>query len=603
MPEIKIEHKSIVCREVKVSRDEKHLYIEAYGAYFENVDSYGDVIKAGAFAKFLKSEDAQRVKLCWQHNFDDVLGVIIEMGEDERGLWFKAMISNTALGKDAATLIEDGALNEFSIGYSTREAEYPSEDEQRASGVYRYLKEVYLYEISLVTRAANPMATLTGSERKDEKQTNKNNNTMPEEEIKKQLEEMKREQKRLSEENESLRKQIDEAKKDTQSEDVKKSLKENEEAISNLDESIKQMNEKIAGLVEHKEQTPAEVLCNAIRSDEFKNLVKDVVEGKRANGRMEVKLDTSAMTGTVIRSLTDTTIYADAQKKRVFIDSIRKKDVPQDKSVVVWPEGSFTSNANYVGEGSEVGSADGASAEEKTRGLAKVGAKLPFTRETSTDLAYFLNWVRSEAIEVIRNKVDTLILSGDGADTNSTTKKHIYGILGQGSVAFNATTAGLAGEFDNPGLVELNDAVDAQIYNDTNDAFVADTIYMNPSDFAKYKNLKDKNDRLLFEYVNGGIYNFLGKNVVRTGKMTKGSMLFADTSIWDLYEKLGFEIEIERVAKTDSYVMYLRWRGQLVTPSNKKKAAVYVASIATALAAITKGSGSGSGSGSGNGQA
>lgn len=602
MPEIKIEHKSIVCREIKVTRDEKHLYIEAYGAYFNNIDSYGDVIVAGAFKSFLSSDDAKRAKFCWQHNFNDVLGVITEMGEDERGLWFKAMISNTTLGKDAATLIEDGALNEFSIGYSTREAEYPSEDETRATGVYRYLKEVYLYEISLVTRAANPMATLTGSERKDENKQPKTTNKM-DEELKKQLEEMKREQQRISDENKSLRQKIDEAKNDSVIEEIKSKMTENEEAINSLDESIKQMNETMKGLVEHKKQTPAEVLCNAIRSDEFKNLVKDVVEGKRANGRMEVKLDTSAMTGTVIRSLTDTTIYADAQKKRVFIDSIRKKDVPQDKSVIVWPEGSFTSNANYVGEGSEVGSADGASAEEKTRGLAKVGAKLPFTRETSTDLAYFLNWVRSEAIEAIRNKVDTLILSGDGADTNSTTKKHIYGILGQGSVAFNATIAGLAGEFDNPGLVELNDAVDAQIYNATNDAFVADTIYMNPSDFAKYKNLKDKNDRLLFEYVNGGIYNFLGKNVVRTGKMTKGSMLFADTSIWDLYEKLGFEIEIERVAKTDSYVMYLRWRGQLVTPSNKKKAAVYVASIATALAAITKGSGSGSGSGSGNGQA
>ena len=63
MPENTIEKKSIVCREVKVSRDEQHLYIEAYGAYFGNVDSYGDVIRAGAFKSFLASEDAQRVKL------------------------------------------------------------------------------------------------------------------------------------------------------------------------------------------------------------------------------------------------------------------------------------------------------------------------------------------------------------------------------------------------------------------------------------------------------------------------------------------------------------------------------------------------------------
>lgn len=600
MPEIKIEHKSIVCREIKVTRDEKHLYIEAYGAYFNNIDSYGDVIVAGAFKSFLSSDDAKRVKFCWQHNFNDVLGVITEMGEDERGLWFKAMISNTTLGKDAATLIEDGALNEFSIGYSTREAEYPSEDETRATGVYRYLKEVYLYEISLVTRAANPMATLTGSERKDENKQPKTTNKM-DEELKKQLEEMKREQQRLSDENKSLRQKIDEAKNDGVIEEIKSKMTENEEAINSLDESIKQMNETIKGLVERKKQTPGEAVCAAINTDEFKNLVKDVVDGKRVSGKVQVKLDTSAMTGTVIRSLTDNTIYADAQKKLVFLDNIRKKDVPQDKSVIVWVEGSFTDNTDYVNEGSAVGSADGASAEEKSRRLAKVGAKLPFTREVSTDLGYFLNWAREEAIMAIRNKVDTLILNGQGADTNDSTKKQIYGIIGQGSVAFNATTAGCAGKFDSPAFWQLIDAIDAQISLATNDAFVADTIYMHPSDFAIYKNMKDANGRLLFEYDNGGFYRFLGKRVVTTSKISAGSLIVADTSIWDLYEKLGFEIEIERVASTDSYVMYLRWRGQLVTQSNKKKGAVYVASIATALAAITKGSGSGSGSG--NGQA
>jgi hypothetical protein len=54
-----------------------------------------------------------------------------------------------------------------------------------------------------------------------------------------------------------------------------------------------------------------------------------------------------------------------------------------------------------------------------------------------------------------------------------------------------------------------------------------------------------------------------------------------------MYEKLGFEVEIERVASTDSYVMYLRWRGQFVVPSNKKKAVIYVDNIGTAIAAIT----------------
>jgi len=572
------------CPEIKVSRDEDHLYVEGYGAYYGNKDSYADVIAQGAFAEFLASEDAKRAVLCWQHDFAQPIGALVELAEDEKGLRFRAKIANTQQGRDAAELIEAGVLSEFSIGYGVKEAEYPQDD---PDGVQRILKNLYLYEISLVTRAANPKATLTGTERKDEETTEEpaptpEPETKEEEIINNQLTTAMEEE--LKNELAEVKQTIAEMKADTKT----------EEAIRNLDDSVQRMNEAIKGL-SAKNETPSDAICAAIKTDEFKNLVRDVVDGKRASGRMEVKLDTSAMTGTVIRSLTDTTIYADAQKKLVFLDNIRKKDVPQDKSYIVWVEGSFTDNTDYVGEGSEVGSADGASASEVTRRLAKVGAKLPFTREVATDLGYFLNWAREEAITAIRNKVDTLLLSGSGADTNDTTKKQIYGIIGQGSTAFNATTAGCAGKFANPALWQLVDAIDAQISLGTNDAFVADTIYMHPSDFAIYKNMKDANGRLLFEYNNGGIYTFLGKRVVTTSKMTAGSLLVADTGIWDLYEKLGFEIEIERVAKTDSYVMYLRWRGQLVTPSNKKKGAIYVASIATALAAITKGSGSGAG--------
>jgi HK97 family phage major capsid protein len=327
--------------------------------------------------------------------------------------------------------------------------------------------------------------------------------------------------------------------------------------------------------------------------------VADVVDGKRVSAKMEVKIATSDMTGSILRTMGDTEVNADAQGRLVFLGSIRRKDVPQDKSRVLWLEGSFTDNTNYVGEGSAGGSADAASVTEVTRGMAKIAAKLPFTREVSTDLSYFLNWARAEAIKAIQNKVDTEILSGSGADTNSSTQKLIYGIIGQGSTAFSASSAGVAGAVANANFWNLIDAIDAQIAKGTNDAYFADTIYINPSDFAKYKNMADANGRLLFEYTNGGIYTFLGKQVIRTNKMTAGTLLVADKSVFDLYEKLGFEIEIERVASTDSYVMYLRWRGQLVVPSSKKKAVIYVSNIATAIAAITAGSGSGSGSGSG----
>ena len=585
--ETKIEQKSCVCPEIKVERKDTNLYIEGYAAYFENVDSYKDVIRRGAFSAFLASEDAKRTKYCYQHDFADVIGVIEEMKEDERGLWFRAKVSNTSLGKDAAILIEDGALNEFSIGYSVKAAEYPD-----GGDVQRILTDVYLYEISLVSRAANPKAVLEDAERKGENTINQNPNEM-EKELKDQLDAMQVELKSLRDEKAALEARINEAKADKEAiEGIKESLTKNDEAIKNLDESINTIYEQMKESKGSK--TASDAICDAIKSDEFKNAVKEVVDGKRVSAKMEVKLDTSSVTGSILRTMGDDEIHADAQQRLVFLGNINRKDVPQDKSVILWLEGSFTNNTNYVGEGSAVGSADAASASEVTRGLAKIAAKLPFTREVATDLSYFLNWARAEAIKAIQNKVDTEILSGEGADTNSTTKKRIYGIIGQGSTAFSASTAGLAGAFAAPGLIELIDAVDAQVYKATNDAFYADTIYMNPSDFAKYKNIKTTDGALVFEN-NGGIYTFLGKRVVRTNKLSAGAMIVADSTVFDLYEKLGFEIEIERVASTDSYVMYLRWRGQLVVPANKKKAVIYIASIPTALAAITVSSGSGSG--------
>ena len=581
-----MEHKSVVCPEIKVERADTNLYIEGYGAYFGNVDSYGDVINAGAFKGFLASEDAQRVKLCWQHNFDDVLGVIEEMSEDERGLRFRAKISNTTLGRDAATLIEDGALNEFSIGYGVKAAEYP---EDRASGIERVLTDIYLYEISLVSRAANPKATLEGAERKDDNINNNQNSNEMEKELETKFDAMQEEINALRNEKAALEQSIADAKAD------KATIDEVKASIANLDESINKIYEQMK---EHKgeRKSVSDAICETIESEDFKKAVADVVEGKRASARMEVKLDTTAMTGSILRTMGDTEVNADAQARLVFLGSINRKDVPQDKSRVLWIEGSFTDNTNYVGEGSAVGSADGASAQEYTRGLAKIAAKLPFTREVSTDLSYFLNWARAEAIKAIQNKVDTEILSGNGADTNSSTQKLIYGIIGQGSTAFSASTAGCAGKFAAPNLINLIDAIDAQVAKSTNDAFFADRIYMNPSDFAIYKNMTGTDGHLLFE-VNGGIYTFMGKTVVRSNKITAGTLLVADSGVFDLYEKLGFEIEIERVASTDSYVMYLRWRGQLVVPSNKKKAVIYVSNIVSALAALTAGSGSGSGSG------
>jgi HK97 family phage prohead protease len=153
--------------EAKAVPDGKNLFVEGYAAVFGNEDSYNDIIVAGAFTKTIAGKEGKRIKLCLQHDMEDIVGKIVEMKEDEKGLWFKAKISNTTMGKDLSILIEDDAINEISIGYQSIVWEV---DEVRN---VRLLKEVKLYEISFVSRAANQLATIQATEIKEEKQTPK----------------------------------------------------------------------------------------------------------------------------------------------------------------------------------------------------------------------------------------------------------------------------------------------------------------------------------------------------------------------------------------------------------------------------------------------
>ena len=142
--------------ECKFIKEDENLYIEGYASIFGNVDSYNDIVVKGAF------NPDKRVKLCYQHDFNQVIGKIEELREDERGLWFRAKISNTTLGKDVAILIHDEAIDEISIGY--RVLDWTEKD-----GI-RMLEKLYLIEISIVTRAANELATIQTTEKKEEQE-------------------------------------------------------------------------------------------------------------------------------------------------------------------------------------------------------------------------------------------------------------------------------------------------------------------------------------------------------------------------------------------------------------------------------------------------
>jgi HK97 family phage prohead protease len=138
--------------EVKASNDDDMTF-EGYGSIFGNLDSYRDIVEKGAFTRTIKN-NKNRIKILWQHDTWKPIGKPIQLQEDDKGLFLKAKISDTEQGREAYTLMKDGVLNEMSIGYNTIKHEYDKEKD------IRYLKEIKLFEVSLVTFAANPKATV-----------------------------------------------------------------------------------------------------------------------------------------------------------------------------------------------------------------------------------------------------------------------------------------------------------------------------------------------------------------------------------------------------------------------------------------------------------
>lgn len=117
--------------------------IEGYAAIFNVPDKGEDVIAPGAFAASLTNRVAS-IKLLWQHDPAQPIGVWDQIVEDAKGLRVKGrLLTSLQRGAEAETLLKAGALDGLSIGYRATRAD--------RRGPNRHLTEIDLWEISLVT--------------------------------------------------------------------------------------------------------------------------------------------------------------------------------------------------------------------------------------------------------------------------------------------------------------------------------------------------------------------------------------------------------------------------------------------------------------------
>lgn len=164
--------------ECKFDAGSEAMTFAGYGARFNNIDSYGDVIAPGAFTKTLKEarSSGNWPAMLLQHGSflggDDNMpvGVWTEMREDEKGLWVEGRLADTQRGRDAYALLKMSprpAINGMSIGFRATEWTMRSKPEEPR----RTLKAVDLMEVSLVTFPANGKARVESVKSADDIKT------------------------------------------------------------------------------------------------------------------------------------------------------------------------------------------------------------------------------------------------------------------------------------------------------------------------------------------------------------------------------------------------------------------------------------------------
>ena len=128
--------------------------IEGYASLFGACDQGGDVVSKGAYGASLRAIAAEdrSVKMLWQHDPAQPIGVWDEVREDAKGRWVRGrLLPEVTKGREAAELIAAGAIDGLSIGYRTVKATKNDKGQ-------RLLTELELWEVSLVTFPMLPSA-------------------------------------------------------------------------------------------------------------------------------------------------------------------------------------------------------------------------------------------------------------------------------------------------------------------------------------------------------------------------------------------------------------------------------------------------------------
>lgn len=144
-----------VVADIKAEEDQGEGIFSGYASIFGVKDLGNDVVEAGAFTKSIRSKGAKKIKMLYQHDAKEVIGVYSKIREDGEGLYVEGQLAmGTQKGREVYELMKMGAIDGLSIGYRVDPKGWHYDEKRKQ----RYLKSVDLMEISAVTFPMNPKA-------------------------------------------------------------------------------------------------------------------------------------------------------------------------------------------------------------------------------------------------------------------------------------------------------------------------------------------------------------------------------------------------------------------------------------------------------------
>lgn len=127
-----------------------------YASLFGEVDLGKDVIERGAFSRSLVERGSGGVRMLFQHDPAEPIGVWTVIREDARGLYVEGQLATgVARAREVHQLMKSGGLDGLSIGFQTVRAR------NEAKGGIRRILEADLWEISVVTFPMLPSARVS----------------------------------------------------------------------------------------------------------------------------------------------------------------------------------------------------------------------------------------------------------------------------------------------------------------------------------------------------------------------------------------------------------------------------------------------------------